>query len=472
MNILLVLPNEVELSGHYMANLGTSIPLGLGYLAAVLERAGHSAEIVDFQIKGVTLEKLAERLAGKHYDMCGISVTTPFSPSAYTIADAIKRAAPDTPLVLGGPHTIAIGETVLKECPAADYAVFGEGEITILELLEAIEGGRSPESVKGIGFRKGPDIVQTAPREFIRDINSIPLPAYHLFSFHKYRPLIGWYRRLPWANIITSRGCPYSCIYCNKKVWGFTCRLRTAENVLDEILLLKKEYGVREISFGDDTFTLNRKRTLELCEMLTAAGKPVIWKCGTRVDLVDPDLLREMKKSGCYSIGFGVESGSDKILEIINKGVTKDQVRKAFKDVKEAGIETRAYFMLNIPHDTPETTEESIRFSRELDPDYLDFEIAHPYPGTAFRDLIEGDSRYTIIREKWDDPRAQIGNHILYLQPGLPADALKMYLRKAFRGYYLRPRQILRQLRLVMRPGSVVPGIRAAWNVLRLRVAD
>ena len=471
MRVLFVLPNEAEESGHYMANLGTSMPLGLGYLAAVLERAGHHVEVLDFQIRGVTLRHFEERLRGGRFDLCGISTTTPFYPVAYRVASAVKDFSPGTSVVLGGPHTVAIGRAVLEECPAADYAVYGEGEVTILELVEAIGKRGKLEAVKGIGFRRGPDIVLTKRREFIKDIDSIPFPAYHLFKLREYRPMVAWYRRLPWANMISSRGCPYQCIYCNKNVWGRTCRIRSAANVLEEILLLKNTYGVREVSFSDDTFTVSRERTVELCRKLMEEGNPVIWKCSTRVDHVDADLLMLLKRAGCYSIGFGVESGSQAILDYIRKSVTKEQIRRAFRDARKAGLETRAYFMLNLPHDDTATTEETIRFSRELDPDYIDFEIAHPYPGTEFHRLIETDPRYTIVRERWDDPRAQVGNYIVYLQPGLPEEAIRRYMKKAFVGYYLRPKQMLRQAKSLFTPGRALATLRAAWNVLRVRVA-
>lgn len=450
----------------------SSMPLGVGYLAAVLERSGHEVEVIDFQIEKITLEQLTERVGKRSYDMCGISTTTPFSRIAYVVASTIKEIFPGTPIVLGGPHTVAVGKDVFGDCPSANYAVYGEGEVTILELLEAIGGKRSLESVNGLGFRKGSDIVLTAEREFVQDLDSIPFPAYHHFRLEKYRPLVAQYRRLPWASIISSRGCPYRCIYCNERVWGRTYRFRSAANVLEEILLLKNTYGVREISFADDTFTINRKRTVELCEMLIAAGNPVIWKCSTRVDKVDFELLKIMKEAGCYSIGVGVESGSQKILDIIKKDVTKEQIWKAFRDARMTGMETRAYFMLNLPHDDVKTTEETIRFSRELDADYVDFEFAHPFPGTAFRRLIENDERYTIMKDKWDDPKAQIGNRIVYLQPGLPEEALRKYMKKAFIGYYLRPRQILRHARSLFASGRALATLRAAWNVLHLKVAD
>ncbi|MCC6450992.1 MAG: radical SAM protein [Candidatus Aureabacteria bacterium] len=470
MNILLVLPNESEQSGHYMANLGTSMPLGLGYLAAVLRREGHGVHVLDFQIRGTGVAAMTHALSHRRFDACGISVTTPFSQAAYRVTAEVKKASPGTAVILGGPHTVAVGGKVFEDCPDADWAVFGEGEVTLPELLGVIAGRRDPGTVRGIGFRSG-GVVTTPPRDFIKDLDSIPFPAYQLFDLKNYHPMVAWYKRLPWANMISSRGCPHGCIYCNKNVWGRTCRLRSAQNVFEEIMLLKNSYGIREISFSDDTFTVNRERTVELCELLISADTPVIWKCSTRVDHVDAGLLRLLQRAGCYSVGYGVESGSQRILDYIRKGVTKEQIRAAFRDSRAAGLETRAYFMLNLPHDDTSTTEETIRFSRELDPDYIDFEIAHPYPGTEFHRLIEQDSRYTIVREHWDNPRAQIGNYIVYLQPGLPEDALRRFMRRAFVGYYLRPKQLFRQLRSLLTPGRARATLRAAWNVLRVMVA-
>ncbi|MDD5556392.1 MAG: radical SAM protein [bacterium] len=471
MKVLLILPNEAEQTGHYMANLGTSMPLGLGYLAAVLLREGHEVEVLDFQIRGVSIGTMTDSIRRKRPDACGISVTTPFSPCAYRVAAAVKQASPGTAVVLGGPHTVAVGDAVLADCPAADWAVYGEGERTLPELLDALAGKRGADSVRGIGFRREGRIVRTGRREFIRDLDSIPFPAYHLFPLDRYRPMVAWFRRRPWANVISSRGCPHRCIYCNKNVWGATYRMRSAANVFEEMMLLRDRFGVREVSFSDDTFSVSRTRTVELCNLLIAARTPLIWKCSTRVDDVDPDLLSLLRKAGCYSVGFGVESGSQRILDAIRKGITKEQARRAFRDARRAGLETRAYFMLNLPGDDIETTEETIRFSRELDPDYIDFEIAHPYPGTEFHRLIESDPRFTIVREHWDDPRAHIGNYIVYRQPGLPEDAIRRYMKKAFVRYYLRPRQLLRQARSLFTPGRSLATIRAAWNLLRVKVA-
>ncbi len=472
MKTLLILPPKIEYgerSSHLFSNIGSVLPIGLAYLAAVLEKAGHSVKIFDFQLSYISHEKLKEELE-KGIDVVGISITTFTSGSGYKIASFVKEISPKTLVVMGGPHTTALGSEVLDECKNADFFVFGEGEITLVELLEAIDKNKPFGEVDGIGFWEGNKKVITKPRKFIEDLDSLPIPAYHLFDVAKYRPVMGMFKKLPFANIMASRGCPFDCTFCNKLVWGYKLRLRSPKNIVDEMVFLKERYNVKEIAFFDDTFTINRSRTIEICKDIKNRAKDIIWKCSARVDTVDKELLAIMKEAGCYSIGYGIESGNQEILNNICKKITLEQSKNAVKWAKEVGMEVRAYFMLNIPGDTIETTEQTIEFSRELDPDFVDFEIVHPYPNTVLWRMIENNPKYHIIKEKWKNWEAHAGNDIIFIQDSLPVDYLKESYINANRGFYLRPTKILKILGRVSNIYRLEAGVRAFWNILHAKV--
>jgi anaerobic magnesium-protoporphyrin IX monomethyl ester cyclase len=473
MKVLLILPPKIEQgekSKHLFSNLGSVLPLGLAYIGAVLEKAGHSVKVLDYQLPEVTNEALIGELKSG-YDAVGISITTLTSYSGYNIAKMIKENSPKTVVIAGGPHTIALGEAVIDECKDVDYFVYGEGEMTIVELLAAIGSGIDPKSVNGIGFMSKEGKVVTKPREMIEKLDDLPLPAYHLFDVQSYRPVAGMFKRLPFANIMTSRGCPFNCAFCNKLVWGYKMRMRSPKNIIEEVKLLREKYGVREIAFFDDTFTMDKNRVIELCNLLRESAPGLIWKCSTRVDSISPELLKQMKAAGCYSIGFGLESGNQDMLNRINKGITLEQSRSAIKMAKKAGLETRAYFMLNLPGDTKETTEQTIKFSRELDPDFVDFEITHPYPNTNLWKSIENDPTFTINKAKWTDWSAHAGNEIVFTQGSLPEDYIKDAYVRANRGFYMRPIKFLKLMKFALSDVHLFRSyLRAFRNVIKIKV--
>jgi radical SAM superfamily enzyme YgiQ (UPF0313 family) len=320
---------------------------------------------------------------------------------------------------------------------------------TVLDLARALSGGGDLAGVKGIAFRRDGRVVRTPPRPFIRDLDTLPLPARHLFPMAEYHPHAGMYRRLPFANMVTARGCPYGCIYCNHTMWGKKVRKRSPGKVFEEIRHLIDRYGVREINFYDDTFTLVRDDTMELCRLIAESGTRVDWRCSSRVDRVDEELLRAMRRAGCYSIGFGVESGNEGLLKVIDKGITKDDARRAFALSRKVGIDAYAYFMLNLPGETEETIEQTIAFAKELRPAVAAFSIATPMIGTEFRGMIEADDRYRIVEEKWNDYRAFGDNDVLFTQPRLDSAQVKRAYRKAIRSFYLRPSYAWRTLRRI-----------------------
>lgn len=445
MRILLLKPRYVFNSNHPVQFTGAecALPLSLAYLAAVGEKAGHQVRVLDFQLGE---HSLADVLREFKPDVAGITAVSKDFPHAIKLMEELRGISPDMPLILGGPHANAYQEGIFSLSSLADYVVLHEGEATFIDLLDAISSGRHPSEVPGIIYKdtdgKG---VRTPDRPFIKDLDALPFMALHHFKVGKYYPPAGTFRHLPSVTMITSRGCPFKCVFCNTDLFGKNVRLRSAGNVLDEVEEVVGRYRAREINFCDETLTINRDRMVAICEGIMRRGLKIGWKCSTRVDRVDPELLRLMKRSGCFYIGYGVESGVQRILDKMQKGITLEQIRTAFAETRKAGINTMAYFMMNVPGETLEDIEQSIRFSREIRPTYLNFELIKPYYGTALRQMIVDTPGIAVnedLWEKWDHYSA--GNHLFYVQEGVPEDKLRDAYARAVKGFYLRPGFILK----------------------------
>lgn len=411
-------------------------PLGLAYVGAVARQAGHDVTILDAFGEGLTWPQFARRLEAARYDVIGLTGMTPvFDTTRRAIAVAREHARH---LVLGGPHATVFRDRVLADNAALDFAVFGEGERTFVELLGALDSGAPAEGIPGLVTRQGAG----PARPLIADLNSLPFPARDLLPNTHYRyPLCGSARM---TTVFTSRGCPYSCIFCDKGVFGSGWRMRDAENVLAEIDELVARYGVRSVVFYDDLFTLNKPRLRAICEGLIRRNHRLRWKAEGRVDLVDADLLVLMRRAGCDTIAYGVESANQAGLDYIGKRTTPEQARRAFAQTRKAGIKTLAYFILGIPVETYDDAMNTIRFARQIKADFAQFAILSPLPGTRLHEeAVEkgwyrevpaqsvGDKnilRPVVISENWDERR------------------LVSIVRAAHRMFYLRPSYVLGSL--------------------------
>jgi len=304
-------------------------------------------------------------------------------------------------VVVGGPHPSALKEEILIACPSMDIVVYGEGEITMLELAKAIEQKGDLGQVKGICYREKDSIKKTEMRPFIKNLDILPFPAIDLITpLERY---LGTYpiSAMPSMHIIASRGCPFKCTFCSNPVWGKTARFRSSESVIREVKMLRNDYGVKEVFFVDDTFNLNRTWFQEVCNGLIEKGlnKDVIFKAPFRVDknLIDKKRLNLAKEAGFWMIFYGVEGGNQKILDDIKKGVTLVEIERAFKLTKKAGIKTLASFMVGNIGETKSTVQDTINFAKKINPDFYGFAIATPYPQSEFyqiakeRGYIQGD---------------------------------------------------------------------------------
>ena len=355
------------------------IPLGLAYLGAVAQNEGHEVTVIDCQAEHLTYDAFRARISQGSPDVIGVTGTTLLYKSAMKLVDIAKEAQPQAVTMLGGSHGTFWDESALKEYPSLDVVVRREGEITFIELLKKLKSDGSLNEVLGVTFRaKDGKIVRTPDRPFIEDLDALPFPAHDLLPLDSLKHM-----GKVLFPLITSRGCVYWCDFCSTvRMFGRGYRWRSPKNVVDEMQLLHDKYGVTQVTFYDDAFTVNRERVFKICEQLHARKLDMTWDCGTRVDMVDREMLKAMRDAGCIAVWLGVESGSEAILGKMNKKIKLDQSRLAYKIAQDVGLMTIANVVLGFPGETEQTAWETIRFVKELNPDHVGFYVATPYPGT------------------------------------------------------------------------------------------
>jgi anaerobic magnesium-protoporphyrin IX monomethyl ester cyclase len=440
-------------------------PLGLALIAAILENAGYAVNLIDANALGLSAESISAMAAGA--DVVGITAMTPTIGSAITIARHLKEANPGLAVVMGGAHpTLLPGET-LTSAPAVDIIVRCEGDETILELVQALENKRSIDAIAGISYRSGDKIIHTGDRTSAVDMDALPFPAYHLLPWQKYKPHPPHGMALPFAAMVTSRGCPYRCAYCSKPVFGSRFRAQSPARVVAEMAYLQERFGVREIAFYDDSFTLDKKRVAAIAETIIDKGLKIAWTCETRVNLVDKELLGYMKRAGCYSVAYGIESASPDIIKTLQKDITLEQVKKAVKESREAGLQVVGYFMLGSPGETPDTIEQTIDFAKKLRVDFAQFAVTTPFPGTELYDIYmrgrkESPAWESFVYAGTDNPTTPV-----FESDNLTRADLAAWTRRAYRRFYLRPSYVWQRLRRCTSPGAIRMNLKGLWMLLR-----
>ena len=442
-------------------------PLGLAYVAAVLEKAGHEVVIYDCQL-GITHEELSKRLVSDNPELVGISATTPTFPSAIRVGKEVKQSLPETIVVIGGVHATALPqETMSFEC--FDIAVLGEGEKTMEELSMHLEtkGTSDLEEVAGIAYRQQGELRLTKTRPFIQDLDSLPYPARYLLPpLSEYKPTPASYRRLPLGHLITTRGCPYQCTFCDRSIFSSKYRARSAENVMGEIEELIDRYRVQEIKFFDDTLTLDRKRIFEICRGFKERKIDVGWSCLSRVDSISREMLIAMKEAGCWQILFGLETGDSRMLSLLKKGATVEQNEEAVKLAHDVGLSVRADFIVGTPGETLENMERTLRFAIGLNMDFAHFNKFTPYPGTElYHNLTEEGYEFDFTSRSC----SQLDHsYIMYVPEGMAEKQLREFIDTAYKRYYLRPRYILKQMKQIQSLTDIkrlIDGFFAIYNL-------
>ncbi|MBI2304208.1 MAG: radical SAM protein [Chloroflexi bacterium] len=441
-------------------------PLGIAYIAAVLEREGYEVKLYDCSL-GTSAPELLDLLRREQPEVVGISSTTPAFPTSKAVATRLKEVLPKTVILIGGPHvTAAPVQTMASHC--FDVGVIGEGEITALELVQQMEKGGLSDlaTIKGIAYRENGRVTLTPPRPFITDLDSLPFPARHLLPpLSQYKPTPASYRKLPVGVVMTSRGCPSGCTFCDRAIFGRRWRARSADNVLGEIELLVEKLGAREIRFFDDTFTLNQKRAFEICDRLIKGKFKIPWTCLTRVDAVSIELLRHMKEAGCWQVLFGLESGDDRMLKLLNKGSTVEKNERAVRLAQEVGLSVRGDFIIGTPGETRESMQRTLNFTKSLKLDYAHFNKFVPFPGTALYERLVGEGYDFDVNEM---PSILDHSAILYVPEGMTKEEFQTFLDQANREFYLRPSHILRRLVRTRSWDELMGQIRGFFAIWRL----
>lgn len=446
MRILLMNPQwtHKEYFGKFDEARSVQQPLGIAYLAAVLELQGHDVKLIDAPAMRYDKEDLVNQVRTFSPDLIGISTTTASFTKALAIANDLK-AQFDLPIITGGPHPTALPEETLEN-HCFDIGVIGEGEMTMVELADKLESGEGLEDVRGIVYRGGDGVRRNPERPYIEDLDSVPFPARHLLSpLDVYRPTPSAYRCLPQATMITSRGCPYNCTFCDRSVFGSKYRARGARNVVDEMEILIEKHGAKEIRFWDDTFNIDARRVIQICEEIRARGIDVPWTCLGRINRMNTDVLRAMAESGCWQVDYGIESGSQQLLDGIRKGLTLDMTRTVTKMTHKAGIRMRGFFMLGLPGETGETMRRTIEFAKKLDLSAAVFHITTPFPGTELYNTVLQSGELD-MKASWDDYSIFSSEASPYVPKGLTHEIIERYQTEAYRAFYLRLGFVLRQV--------------------------
>lgn len=451
------------------AMLSHTRPMNLAYLASMLRTSDFDVKICDYETTPFSKQHLHNVLQQIRPMVAAITCTTPTIHTAAALAEAIKACAPEVTTVVGGAHASALPDQTMLAFPAFDYLVFGEGEITLLELCIRLRDGGRDDSIKGLVFREGGIVMATEARPLVADLDSIPFPARDLIDFttqagHSSR---GFSNKLRSTELFTSRGCPVGCSFCAiQATFGTSVRFRDPLFIEDELQRMVREQHFNHVVIADDTFTLQPDRAAAISELLGRTGI-ASWNCDTRVNSVSLELLKTMKRCGCEKVAFGVESGSQRLLDLIGKNITVDQVRKAVYWAKQAGIRhIEGNFIIGCD---PSETAGDLEMTRELITSlpwtFVSVAVIVPYPGTPVRERMLTDG--LIDRSAgWED-YVIFGKCPGWRTEHFSADDLLQHQRSLTRSFYLRPSYILSRLASIRSRGEL--GYWAAAGVSYLR---
>ena len=450
------------------------VPLGLAYVGAALEQAGHAVEIIDLNTHRVNDRRLRQIVSGS--DIVGITGMITEYHAVIRLVGVVRSVNSRARIILGGPLATALPEKLLTES-GADFLVLGEGEKTVVDLVSAIESGRDFGNINGIAYLTDGSVKITGNVEPIAGLDTVPFPARHLLDMDRYIKdhfqsfgiNIGGFGRIRSTNLLSSRGCPYNCTFCFKDMWGHKWRGRSPENIIQEMESVHHNYRVNGFFFNDDTFVLDRERVFSFCRQLQEKRMKIVWYCNGRVNLMTEELLFAMYHAGCRGIAYGLESGNQEILDSLKKNETLEQVRDVVAWTKKVGIHVTGYFMLGNLGETKETIRQTIDFARELNLDYYGFSLTTPIPGTELNDLsvkaglITEDAtnvaewsqhaNANLTRDCTDDDLVRLSNETFR----------EFYLKKRFGKYYfVNPSFIKEEIKIL----GALRNLEQLWELL------
>lgn len=428
-----------------------SQPLGLAYIAAFLKKHGYEVSILDPIILdpkgrkegnwihiGLDWDNIADKVSTYKPGMVGISsMYTSQKEAAHRLLNVVKDIDRNIVTVVGGAHPSAVPQEVLAD-RNVDYVVVGEGELTMLQILQHLENHLSLGEIEGIGYRRNDEFVIKHRLNLIEDLDSLPFPAWDLLEMDRYarhKVRHPGNKSVPYFGVCTSRGCPMNCLFCSvRTIWGRHWRARSAKNVVDEIETLRKNYGIEMIEFVDDSLLVNKKRMDEICDEILRRKLNISWMGSVNIDHVQRDLLRKMRKSGCISIDFGIESGNQEIRDkIIRKPISVEHAKEVMKWCRDLNIWTNAFFIVGIPGENEKTFLETINFSKELNSDSASFFVSRLIPGTDLWRLCE-EGGYIEKGVDSLDEKAKATLHMIRTEAFTPEDLQKWRVR-GYRAY-------------------------------------
>lgn len=445
---------------------GYNPPLGLLYLAAAIEKEGHhQVSVLDCQVERLDYASLRERIAGSAPDVVGITAMTLTLLDVVKTLAVVKSAVPGVVTVLGGPHVHLFPQETIGLDPV-DFLVLGEGEHTFLRLLDDMDDLEALHEIPGLVFRIDGAIVSTGAPPLIEDLDSVPNPARHLVPYQRYSSLLT--KGSIATTVFTSRGCPYLCSFCDRPHLGHRFRARSPENVVNELDACVR-MGIRDFLFYDDTFSVDRNRAKAICDGIVKRGLDIGFDIRARVDTIDEEMIRKLRRAGCTGIHYGVEAGTPHVLEALNKRITIDEVQEAFALTRRHGVAILAYFMIGNPSETRDDIHTTFSVMKRLNPDYVHLTILTPFPGT--RIYAEALERGIIARDVWREFAASPSADFTPPHWGefLTREELSKLLIAGYRQFYLRPGYIARRLLKLRSLGELRKKARAGLKVLGMR---
>lgn len=457
MNIALIIPPYDLIHKGYGSKRfirGGFFPaLGVGYLAAPLDKKGYDVKIIDCPPIYYQNEDVLRELLEFKPNVIGVSSLTAAKDEACSLMNFLKEKITGVPIIFGGAHATCFPEDVFKNVPNLDALVYGEGEKTFEEICDSIkENGFVKENIKGTWIKnKLGELIKNPPQDPILNLDDALMPAFHLYDYKIYKPLPLQYKKIPAANLITSRGCPWGrCTFCFES--GNAAqkyRRYSPERAIEEIKLLVKNHGVKEIAFWDDNFLINEKWVSDFCDLLDKEGLKMPWSAYGRVNTVTYNMLRRAKESGLWCVFYGYETGNEDLLKIINKGATLEQAVQATKWTHDLGIDTKGSFMLALPHETPEKGQKTIDFAKKLDVTFAQFLLTFPEWGTPLYDEALKSGKFV-----WEGYHGR--TKALYIPNGYKdAEEARKMQKRAYHSFYFRPRFIWKHFKRLRNPSLI-----------------
>ena len=400
-----------------------TVHLGLAYLAAYAREQHHDLNFHVLDTRVATSREIKKFFDSK-FDLVGITVYSPVYYEVIDIFNRIRKTQPGVPICMGGPYVTTIMEDIFNKTPA-DYAVYGEGEITFSELIFYLKGQRELKDIKGLMYINGKGNIATNPaRAYINELNNLPFPAYDIFPMERY----------PLHRMVTSRGCPFGCAWCNSSsIWNKSLRSRDPDNVIREIEFLVSTYGKKIFVFGDNSFNADLKRVERFCDLLIEKKIKILWSVSLRADIMTPAIACKMAEAGCYNVSIGIESANNEILSRMNKGTTIEKITEGIQMLKAAGIEVLSQFVIGSPYETLETVKESIEYAKHSACDYTNFYTVLPFKGTTQWDYVVNHG--TFLAAEIHDFHS-MNPKIVFETPGFPykdrLTAIKLVKKEGF----------------------------------------